>query len=221
MLELHSIIANNKILKEKLDLKIIKGVCDQSTSRIYGFILYTRRHANVANFLQNQNYWNCLDDISGENWPIFSVRPLTQGQFRPLGGRYISDTLNCMLSEWCEPNTNRQILDFFSLDESRNLPCFVGFIWDDNDELQQFEWKVDESSVDTVYASLKEIVTLLSDVEARVLDEYKSSVNLWREIISELKGAQFKHRLISFKKGSSAAIQFLGSVSSIMSPFIK
>lgn len=221
MLELHKVIAQNKILKEKLDLKVIKGICDESTSRIYGFILYTRRHANVANFLENQNYWDCLDEISGENWPIFSVRPLAQGQYRPSGGGYRSDTINCMLSEWCEPNTNRQILDFFNLNESCDLPCFVGFIWDDNDELQQFEWKIDDSSVDSVYSSLKEIVLLISNVEERVLDEYKSSVNLWREINSELKGANFKHRVTRFGRGSSAAIQFLGSIASILSPFKK
>lgn len=55
-------------LKEEFDLKVIKGICNESVSRIYGFILYTRRHANVANFLQNQNYWNCLYEIYIKYW---------------------------------------------------------------------------------------------------------------------------------------------------------
>lgn len=60
MLEIFKLLAKPKkkremkeIKKEDFDLKLLKGLCEESVSRIYGFILYTRRHANVANFLQN------------------------------------------------------------------------------------------------------------------------------------------------------------------------
>jgi hypothetical protein len=93
MLEIFRLITEAKrgkkmkeLTKEDFDFQLIKGKCEESKSRIYGFILYTRRHANMVNFLQNPNYWDCLDDISGPNWPIFSVRPLASGCMQLKGG---------------------------------------------------------------------------------------------------------------------------------------
>lgn len=198
-------------------LEIIKGLCQDSISRIYGFILYTRRHANVANFLQNQNYWNCLDDISGDNWPIFAVRPLDEGHYKQSGSSNIPGAISMMISEWHEPNSNRQILDSFGLKESKDLPCFIGFIWDDKDELQQFVWKIDEKSIDTVYSSLKEIVTLISDAEGRVSDNLKSSECVWEEVIMSLKNEKSITQKVKFFVASTRAVELFGSAASIAS----
>ena len=207
------------LTKEDFDLQLIKGVCEESISRIYGFILYTRRHANVVNFLQNPNYWNCLDDISGPNWPIFSVRPFEPGSMRQKGG-CPNGTIGMMISEWHEPNANRKILNFFGLQESRDLPCFIGFIWDDKNQLQQFEWKIDESSVDKVYESLKKIVTLISDAETRVSDNLKSSEYVWVEVINALEKENSIAQKIKVRIATSQAAQLLGSAASVASLLI-
>lgn len=223
MLEIFKLIAEaNKdkkmveLTKEDFDLQLIKGICEDSISRIYGFILYTRRHANVVNFLQNQNYWNCLDDISGPNWPVFSVRPLASGSMKMKGGGP-EGVIGMMVSEWHEPNTNRRILDFFGLQESRDLPCFMGFIWDDREQLQQFKWPIEESSVDKVYDSLKKIVTLISDAEARVSENMKSSEYVWEEVITAIKKEESIANKIKVCLATTQAVQLLGSAASIAS----
>lgn len=223
MLEIFKLIAEAKrgkkmkeLTKEVFDLQLIKGICEESKSRIYGFILYTRRHANMVNFLQNPNYWDCLDDISGPNWPIFSVRPLISGNMQLKGGGP-KGTIGMMISEWHEPNTNRKILDFFGLQESRDLPCFMGFIWDDQEQLQQFKWPIDESSVDKVYESLKKIVTLISDAEARVADNLKSSECVWEEVIAAIDKEESIANKIKVCLATSQAFQLLGSAASIAS----
>ena len=223
MLEIFKLISDIKkkqemkeISKEDFDLKLLKGLCEESVSRIYGFILFTRRHANVVNFLQNPNYWNCLDDISGPNWPIFSVRPLMQGnlQFKGSGPK---GTTGMMISEWHEPNANRKVLDFFNLKESSDLPCFIGFIWDDRGQLQQFEWKIEESSIDKVYESLKKIVGLISDAEASVSDELKSTELLWEYVIAAINKEKSLAHMVKIKLASSQAVQLLGSAASVAS----
>ena len=221
MLEIFKLLAKAKkkremkeMTKEDFDLKLLKGLCEESVSRIYGFILYTRRHANVVNFLQNPNYWNCLDDISGPNWPIFSVRPLMPGsmQFKGQGPK---GTIGMMISTWHEPNANRILLDFFGLKESSDLPCFIGFIWDDRGQLQQFEWKIDESSVDNVYESLKNVVSLVSDAEASISEELKSTELLWENVIAAInKENSLAHR-IKVSIATSQAVQLLGSAASV------
>lgn len=203
-----------EMTKEDFDLKLLKGLCEDSESRIYGFILYTRRHANVVNFLQNPNYWNCLDDISGPNWPIFSVRPLVPGSLA-IKGQGPKGTIGMMISEWHEPNANRKVLDFFGLHESSDLPCFIGFIWDDKGQLQQFEWKIDESSIDKVYESLKKVVSLVSDAEASVPEELKSTELLWENVIAAInKENSLAHR-IKVNIATSQAVQLLGSAASV------
>ena len=166
------------------------------------------------NFLQNPNYWNCLDDISGPNWPIFSVRPLMPGsmQFKGQGPK---GTIGMMISTWHEPNANRMLLDFFGLKESSDLPCFIGFIWDDRGQLQQFEWKIDESSVDNVYESLKNVVSLVSDAEASISEELKSTELLWENVIAAInKENSLAHR-IKVSIATSQAVQLLGSAASV------
>lgn len=223
MLEIFKLIAEAKrgkkmkeLTKKDFDLQILKGICEDSISRIYGFILYTRRHANVVNFLQNSNYWDCLDDISGPNWPIFSVRPLASGSMQMKDGGH-KGTIGMMISEWHEPNTNRKILDFFGLQESCDLPCFMGFIWDDRGQLQQFKWSIEESSVDKVYESLKKIVTIISDAEARVAYNLKSSEYVWEEVIAAINKEESVANKIKVCLATSQAVQLLGSAASIAS----
>lgn len=221
MLEIFKIITETEkenmigLTKNDFDLQLLKGLCEDSVSRIYGFILYTRRHANVVNFLQNPNYWNCLDDISGPNWPIFSVRPLASGSMRFKGGGP-AGTLSMMIGEWHEPNENRKLLDFFGLNESRDLPCFIGFIWDDTGQLQQFEWKIDDNSIDSVYASLKSVVTLISDAEARVPEENRTSELVWEEVINAVNRENSFAQRIKIGIASSQAAQLLGSAASVL-----
>ena len=63
-------------LNEEFGIEKLRGVCDNATSRIYGFIMYTRKHSYIVKVLRDNDFWNELDEISGANWPIFSIKPL-------------------------------------------------------------------------------------------------------------------------------------------------
>ena len=60
-------------LKDKYGIEDIKQVCDNSISKIYGFIMYTQRHSYIIKVLRDDDFWNELDEISGANWPIDTV----------------------------------------------------------------------------------------------------------------------------------------------------
>lgn len=49
------------IIKSELSPELLRGLCDMSNSRIAGFILYTRKHANVVKILKDDDYWCGLD----------------------------------------------------------------------------------------------------------------------------------------------------------------
>ena len=69
-------------IEKEFGLKELRRQCDHSTSRIFGFIMYTRRHSYIKKVLEDVDFWNELDEISGSRWPIFAVRPLAQGHYQ-------------------------------------------------------------------------------------------------------------------------------------------
>ena len=116
-------------------LKVVKNLVkgDKNLSCIYGFILYTEQDPYVAKVLRDDDFWVSLDSISGSNWPIFAVRPLAKGKTVVRGGG--SNGIGFMVQTWLEPKSNLSILKDFGLKDSCELPQFVAFMWDDEDQL--------------------------------------------------------------------------------------
>lgn len=203
------------IIKSELSPELLRGLCDMSNSRIAGFILYTRKHANVAKILKDDDYWNSLDELSGPNWPIFAVRPL-ESRYCSIRGRYDPGTINMMLPTYHEPNANRRVLKYFGLEESVDLPCFIVFMWDDINQLCQIDLKIDDYSVDSAYNSIKEVVELISKAEQEILPEYKMSTSVFRQVKSEIEGTKFRKGFLRICKGCDNGISLMGSVASLV-----
>ena len=88
-----------------MELKIFEiGLINRTL--IYGFIMYTSAHPYITKVLRDDDFWNALDEISGENWPIFAIRPLTKGSygFPNVPPGYVG----FMKMEWKEPNENKK-----------------------------------------------------------------------------------------------------------------
>lgn len=177
-------------------LKVIKGLVegDANISRIYGFILYTERDPYIAKVLRDDDFWNALDSISGRNWPIFATRPLEQGQMEIKGGS--SGYTGFMVQTWKEPSMNIPILKDFGLEDSQDLPLFVVFMWDNDDNLNEVAIPIQGNDTDSVFHSLEEIVKAIARVEDAVLPEYKGTVNVFRNVKSEFEALNLKSKII-------------------------
>ena len=173
-------------------LKLVKDLVegDSNLSRIYGFILYTEQDPYVAKVLRDDDLWNALDSISGVNWPIFAARPLSKGSYV---NPYRSECMHYMVPTWNEPSRNMPVLLDFGLKNTENLPLFIAFMWDDNDELNQVAIPITGRTVDDVYHSIEEIVKAITKAENAVEPKYKRTVNVFRNIVSELDALKFKH----------------------------
>lgn len=181
-------------LKQEMGITQIRKICEQTPSRIFGFIMYTKKHAYITKVLRDNDFWGELDEISGANWPIFSVKPLHDGGYEY--PRTNGNFLQMMIPIWKEPNENRKFLNVFSLDESKDLPCFVIFIWKDNDEIEQIIWKLSNKNTEEAFDSIREIVNIISETEELILPEYKRTENVFRNVKSNIKGQIAKQRLI-------------------------
>lgn len=183
-------------LQKECGLEVIKDLVkgDKNLSRIYGFILYTDKDPYVAKVLRDEDFWRSLDSISGDNWPIFAARPLQQGYYQTSGGG--QGYIGFLVQTWIEPKENETIIKDFGLDDSKDLPLFVAFMWDDEDNLHEVTIPIEGKNTDEVYESLREIVDAITRVEAEILPQYKRTENVFRNVESEIKAKKFKRRVV-------------------------
>ena len=208
-------------LLKNYGLELIKDlVKDSNTSRIYGFILYTEQNPYIAKVLRDSDFWNALDTISGANWPIFAVRPFAQDiysspnrstNFHPQEKNISSsNTIGFIVHSGNKPSDNLPfIYDFcredsklrdYGLEDPKMLPCFVAFIWDDNDNLQSIAISIEGNDVDTTYKSIKEIVEVITNAEKHVLPQYKNNVEVFNNVSKELEALKTKHKVKKWGK---------------------
>lgn len=184
--------------------ELVEG--DKNLSRIYGFILYTDKDPYVAKVLRDDDFWDALNDISGSNWPIFAARPLQKGIYKH---SCVSGGIGYMVQAWEEPKDNLPIINDFGLQDSRELPLFVVFMWDDEDRIHEIFINIRGNDIDSVYSSLKEIVKAIAKVEDDVLTEYKGTVNVFRNVKSELESLKLKHKVIEIVRPLEKIFPFL------------
>ena len=103
---------------ENDDVSVIREVAQKSKSRICGFILYTRADAHIKKVIKDEDYWDALDAASGENWPIFAVKPLNKicciyANYR---SRFSEEDNRVK-----EPSGNSKYLKLFQIPQIRNL----------------------------------------------------------------------------------------------------
>lgn len=54
-------------LKKEMGITQIREISEHTVARIFGFIMYTRRHAYIIKALRDNDLWSELDEISGAN----------------------------------------------------------------------------------------------------------------------------------------------------------
>lgn len=181
-------------LEQEFGLEELKRKCGSSPARIFGFVMYTRGHSYIAKTLRDRDFWNELNEISGPNWPIFAVRPLEEGDYK-MPEPTIPGTFQMMVPIWTEPNANRKYLDVFSLKESRDLPCLVAFIWNDDDEIEQITCKLSNRNLEEAFDSIREVVRIIADAEQQILPLYKRSITVFRNVKEDIKAHLVRKKL--------------------------
>lgn len=181
-------------LEKEFGLEEIKQKCEESNSRIYGFIMYTRRHSYIVKTLRDKDFWNELNEISGVNWPIFAVQPLEEGWYT-YPNLNNEEVLQFMIPTWHEPNENRKYLEVFSLQESKDLPCFIAFIWNDKNEIEQITFKLSNKNEQEAFDSIREVVTIISQTENNIHIDYKRSEQVFQNVKADIEAFSFRKKL--------------------------
>lgn len=196
--------------EDKLGLQTIRTLVetDSNLSRIYGFILYTRADAFVVKVLQDDVFWNALDERSGSRWPVFAVRPLQKGN-KVIRGGGKPGSISMLIPVWDEPQANIPILQELGLSDSEELPLFVVFMWDDSDILHKMSIPIKGDSIDSVYNSIDEIISTISRTEEKILPQYKATESVFREVSENLSALKLKFKILQAGKILAPVADFL------------
>lgn len=181
---------------EYIEGKILFETANESPVRLCGFIVYSSRHPHVAKVLRDEDYWWELDDISGVNWPIFAIRPVS-----PNGYYTRRDAMQYEANE----NAVRACLEM----EDSELPCFVCFIWDDQGNLKKISHRIDDRTLETTHTDLRNLVTRVADAINAIKPEYAQSENVFRNVKETVETYNAQTRLIPIAESASWLLDML------------
>ena len=197
--------------RNEFGVEDLRTMCDKSHSNVYGFIMYTRAHPYISKVLRDDDFWNALDEISGENWPIFAIRPLAKGNYE--FPHFPPGMVGFMVPEWKEPNENKKYLDFFSLKNSEQLPCFIAFKFNDDETIEQVVYKLNNDSEREAFASLKAIVELITHTENQILPEYKHTDAVFNNVKKDVESYVLRKGLV---EGAGKILRMKEAFSSLL-----
>lgn len=198
--------------RKDFGIEDIRNRPDKQYSNIYGFIMYTSAHPYITKVLRDDDFWNALDEILGENWPIFAIRPLSKGYYGL--PNFPPDTIGYMVPEWKEPNENKKYLDFFSLKNSKDLPCFIAFKFNDDGTIEQVVYKLNNDSEQGAFESSKTIVELITHTENQILPEYKHTDAVFNNVKKDVESYVLRKGLV---EGAGKILRIKEAFSSLLS----
>lgn len=162
-----------ELLKEQLVADIYEGF------PLFGTILFTEANPYVVKVLKDKEYFAALDEVSGPYLAVF-VAMLFLGELKypkPPPGE-----MPMLKPIWKEPLENLQLLPFFEIKDSRELPFFVLFGFDQDDFYYQ-KYPIRANSEAETFDSLREVfINTTSDVQ-----KYTNKRDLFRHAQWELR----------------------------------
>lgn len=109
-----------------------------------------------------------------------------------------------------EPRENQKYLDMFSL-KSTDLPCFVAFIWNDDNSIDQITCKLSNRNLNEAFDSIREIVEIISDTENQIRPEYKRSENVFRNVKSDLSNILTRKKIAKTSRRFFSILGFMSN----------
>lgn len=127
---------------------------------IYGVVLYTNAHANIKKILDDSDYRSAFDEISGQSWAVYAVcAEQGKSEFPEMS----QGNLGFLVPIWKEPKANKEIIEAFGLDSTKDCPSLLVFANDLDGSVLKRIVRLSDESVDEAYISLKSALELVAN----------------------------------------------------------
>jgi len=185
-----------------LDLARLRQAAPDSPP-LFGVVLYTDAHANIKKVLRDQDYWEALNEMSGQQWAVFAVRahpgrwdlpkvpPGSFGLFHPV---------------WKEPAANHELLAAFEIDDTSILPTLVVFALENAESLRRIVIKLDDSTPEAAFESLRKSVQTVAAALQAVAPQGRTAPGL---LLAAVENAVQRYRNKERLKSAYAVLKEL------------
>lgn len=119
---------------------------------LFGVILYTDEHPNIKKVLRDDDYWMSFNEITGDRFCVFSIRPKKGNYTYPKSSPGL---MNMMVPIWREPSHNYALLELFDMEDTSDMPLLLLFTKVD-DEYLTIELPLKDGSVTEAHNSITE-----------------------------------------------------------------
>lgn len=139
----------------------------EGVAQLFGVLLYTDQHPNIKKVLRDDDYWLSFNELTGERFCVFSVKPAK--------GKYETPTfpkgfIGMMVQIWKEPAENKKLIELFEIEDTKDIPMLLLFT-EIKGEFLKIELKLDDSSRDAAYSSIKEQLEFSCNGLSRIKEE--------------------------------------------------
>lgn len=157
-------------------------------ANLYGVVLYTDAHANIKKVLRDPDCWAAFDEVSGSQWAVLAIRARQGKTGFP---DFPRGTIGYMVPVWKEPGENRELLEAFELSSTEGLPSVVAFTEAPDGRVLRTVQKLDDSSADAAYSSLKDALSVIARAVSNVREEHlKDAEGVYTAVDYALRNAQ-------------------------------
>lgn len=176
---------------------------------IFGVILYTEANPLIVKLLRDEDYWKALDKNSGLRWPLFSVRAaLGQTTIEIPRSKPGVMTLMRSIPIWNEPSQNENLLQFFGMEDTRDLPLLLVFMESFDGEILRISFKISGDTVEASYKSLNMAIQVIVGAIDRVTEE---NIKNTAEIFALMSSAHSQHVLVEKGKKVLSIVEWIKS----------
>ncbi len=171
----------------------------------FAFILYRERDPQIYSVLENDHFWNALDEISGSYLTVFSF--IKEENRRPI------EYMTGIKSRLRPAEASDTILErYFSFSEKVPYPSILFFQVANQEIMSPFVIPLKEQEKEKAFLEIKRIMEIVEETLVKITDENKKN---HKEIIELVKGSVKAELSIKILQGR---VKTVGNVIKMLSP---
>ena len=143
----------------------------KGTADVYGVVVYTNRHASIRKVLNDKEYWEAFDEVSGDRFVVFAVKSSPANSSTPSAAfANISTSNNIdlttkfpMIDVSPQYTSTTDMISELGLDDSIKLPALIIFKKFEHQERPKcISIRLDDTSLDNAYQSIRVGIKVVS-----------------------------------------------------------
>jgi hypothetical protein len=192
-------------------------ICEEHKSNkralAFAFILYDFENPQIAEVLENKNYWNSLNATSGEYLTVFNLshKPEVHYKRPTFQPGVMNNMLQVNLSSNPSDGTNRIIKKYFEEDIEIKYPAVLFFQVHEKEVIDYILIELDEKDIQPAFRELQDYISNVVEVLKRIKMK-NNSQRIFEQVETRVKGVRLRKKVTKAIPAIKFFVEFGSSV---------